>query len=119
MQIINKEKNRLPTVNEFLLYKPRHLNFEWNTNTENLVEIKVPKFRSSIGKSLCNVIKKENYFIAKLDKLGTFIWQNCDGNKTIGDILKLLKSNFPDEKNIDQRLFLFIQQMKNLNYIIY
>jgi hypothetical protein len=32
-------------------------------------------------------------------------------------ILENLKKEFPDEKNIDQRLYLFLQQMKNLNYI--
>jgi len=54
-----------------------------------------------------------------MDKLGSLVWKNCDGRKTVKDILNLLEKEFPDEKNIDQRLFLFIQQMGSLNYIIY
>jgi hypothetical protein len=30
-----------------------------------------------------------------------------------------LQKELPNEKNLDQRLFLFIQQLRNLNYIVY
>ena len=115
----NKEKYRPPTAEEFLQYKPRQLDFEWSENADGLVELKVPKFKSNFGKSFCKVIKKDNMFTANMDKLGSLVWKNCDGRKTVKDILELLKKEFPDEKDIDQRLFLFIQQMGSLNYIIY
>lgn len=115
----NKEKYRPPTAEEFLQYKPRRLDFEWSEKADGLVELKVPKFKSNFGKSFCKVIKKDNMFTANIDKLGSLVWKNCDGRKTVKDILELLKKEFPDEKDIDQRLFLFIQQMGSLNYIIY
>jgi hypothetical protein len=52
-----------------------------------------------------------------MDKLGSIVWKHCDGKNTLKDILKVLDKEFPKEKNIDQRLFLFIQQMIGLNYI--
>ena len=114
-----KEKYRPPTVEEFLKYKPRRLDFKWSINTEELVEIIVPKFKGNVGKSFCKVIRKDNMFTANMDRLGSLVWKNCDGDKTVGQILEIVKKEFPKEKNMDQRLFSFIQQMVGLNYIDY
>jgi len=65
------------------------------------------------------MLKKENTFSAHFDKLGSLIWTHCDGNNTVSDILDALNKKFPDEKNIDQRLILFLQQIKYLGYITY
>ncbi|ENO12503.1 Coenzyme PQQ synthesis protein D (PqqD) [Thermoplasmatales archaeon SCGC AB-539-C06] len=122
MRIKNKEKQekyRLPTVEEFLRYRPRRLDFEWSTNVEGLVEMIVPKFKGNLGKSFCKVIRKENMFTANMDRLGSLVWKNCDGERTVGQILEIVKKEFPEEKNTDQRLFSFIQQMESLNYIDY
>ena len=114
----NKTKKPLvPTVDEFLTYQPRKAGMEWKVKDDGLVEIKVPKFKSDFGKSFCNFIKKDNCFVTNLDKLGSLIWQNCNGEKTVKQILSVVKKEFPDEKNIDQRLFLFLQQMQSLHYI--
>jgi hypothetical protein len=79
----------------------------------------VPKFTSKIGKSFCRVLKKENVFKANLDKLGSAIWKQCDGTKSVKEILAVVTKESPDEKNIDQRLFLFLQQLYALHYIRY
>jgi hypothetical protein len=84
-----------------------------------LVTLVVPKFTGKIGKSFCKVLKRENTFDAHLDKLGSAIWIQCDGTKEVKDILTVITKDFPDEKNIDQRLFLFLQQLKALNYLTY
>ena len=113
----NKQKHRPPTVEEILQYRPMRVDYEWSTNAEGLVEIKVPKFHSNFGKSFCKVIRKEDTFTANMDKIGSIIWKNCDGRSTVKDILEILKKEFPKEENIDQRLFLFLQQMQSLHYI--
>lgn len=115
----NKERQqpRLPTAEEFLQYKPRRLDFEWSEKADGLVELKVPKFGSNFGKYFCKIIKKDNTFTANMDKLGSLVWKNCDGNNTVEQILELIKKEFSEQKNIDQRLFLFLQQMNGLNYI--
>jgi len=79
----------------------------------------VPKFTGKLGKSFCKVLRKENTFEAHLDKLGSLIWSHCDGNTTVNDILGVVSKEFPEEKNIDQRLFLFLQQLKALRYLTY
>ena len=54
-----------------------------------------------------------------MDKIGSVIWQNCNGVNAVFDILEILKKEFPDENDIDQRLYLFVQQLYSLNYIDY
>ena len=116
----NKPKKRLlPTEDEFLRYVPTRAEYEWSTNKEGLVEIKVPKFTGNFGKSFCNVIKKDNMFNAKMDKIGSTVWKNCDGKKSVKDILKILKKELSKEENINQRLILFLQQMNSLHYIFF
>lgn len=114
-----QKKSYLPTAEEFLEFTPKRGEFEWSTNEEGIVEIKVPKFKGKFGKSFCNAIKKDNYFTANMDKIGSIIWKNCDGKNKVKDILKILKKEFSNEENIDQRLFLFLQQMNILNYILF
>lgn len=118
----NKEKApkyQMPTIDEFLGYIPRRLDFEWTEDTEGLIEIKVPKFNGNFGKSFLKLIRKDNTLIGSLDKMGSVVWKNCDGKKTVKQILGILEKEFPNQKELDQRLFLFIQQMGSLNYIVY
>lgn len=113
-----KQKHRPPTFEEMLQFKPKRLDFEWTTNEEGLVQIKVPKFSSNLGKSFCRIIKKDNSFSANMDKIGSVVWKNCNGGNSVKKILDILKKEFPREKDIDNRLFLFLQQMHSLRYIM-
>jgi hypothetical protein len=113
------EGNQLPTVEEFLQFRPRRLDFKWISDKEGLVELEVPKFKSKFGKYFCNLIKKKNTFSANMDKIGSLVWINCDGKNTVRQILEKVNKEFPEEINLDQRLFSFIQQMVNLEYIDY
>jgi len=113
----NKQKYRPPTVDEFLQFRPKRGDFEWSTNDKGLVEIKVPKFKGNFGKSFCEIIKKDNIFTANMDKIGSIVWKNSDGKNSVKDILDKIKKEFPKEEDINQRLFLFLQQMQSLSYI--
>jgi hypothetical protein len=115
----NKEKTRQLTEDEFLQFIPIRKDFEWHTNDDGLVSLTVPKFRSNFGKSFLKITRKENTFSANLDKIGTIVWKNCDGKKTVKNILETLRKEFPKEENIDQRLYLFLNQMRSLGYIEY
>ena len=114
-----KAKSRLPTAEEFLSFIPNRAELEWKKNEDDVVEITFPKFKSNLGKSLCRLIRRDENLIAKMDKIGTVVWKNSDGKKTVKDIFEILKKKFPKEENLDQRLFLFLSQMRVLNYINY
>jgi len=93
--------------------------FEWNTDECGLVHIMVPKFESNIGKKFCTLLRKDQMITANLDELGSEVWKHCDGRNTVSDILNILQKRFSDQKDLDQRLFLFIQQMGQLHYLTY
>ena len=112
------KKDKL-TVDDFLQFQPKRLDFEWDTKTKGLVEIKVPKFKNNFGKFLCKLIKKEETFTVNLDKIGSLVWISLDGKNTIKQILEILKKQFPNEEKLEDRLFSFIQQMKSLQYITF
>jgi len=116
--LAKKDKPRLPTEEEFLQFKPKRGEYKYKTTDKGLILIEVPKFKGELGNKFCRIIKKDTTFEANLDKIGSFIWTCCDGNNTVKQILYSLKKEFPKEKNIDQRLFVFLQQMNNLGYII-
>ena len=103
---------------EFLKLKPKRKDFEW-FEEEGKVKIKVPKFKSRIGEKFCKLLGRENTFTANLDEKGSLIWKLCDGNHTVEDILKELEKEFPDEKDLDQRLFLYLYNLKRLEYNSY
>jgi len=79
----------------------------------------VPKFTGKVGKSFCKILRREDVFTANLDALGSMIWKQCDGTRSVQQILEVITKEFPKEKDIDQRLFLFLQQLRALNYITY
>ena len=112
------KKRRLPTIEEMLSYVPKRAEFAWETDEQGLVQIKVPKFTGNFGKSFLKLIKKNDTFSANLDKIGSVVWKNSDGKNTVSNILEILKKEFPDQENIDHRLFLFLQQMQSMNYLV-
>lgn len=107
------------TVEEFLQLKPQRKPFEWNTNEDGTITLKVPKFKREIGKKLCKLLRRKPFFSANLDDIGSLVWKNCDGDTTVQDILNELEKKYPKEEKLDQRLIHFLSQMKKLGYIHY
>jgi len=114
-----KRSNPLPTVDEFLGYRPVRGEFPWRTGEDGRVSITVPKFTGKTGVGFVKMLRKENTFVANLDALGSFVWVTINGEMTVRELLGKVKEKFPTEQNIDQRLFLFLQQMGALHYLMY
>jgi hypothetical protein len=114
-----KERSAPPTVEEFLSYIPKRGGYQWTTDDAGLVHITVPKFYNKIGRKFCRFFRRKETFSADMDELGSFVWIHCDGKHSVQDILTKLREQFDDGENMDQRLFLFLQQMKSLNYLTY
>ena len=112
------EKPSAPTEEEFLKFVPKRADLPWSENSEGLVEIQTPKFQSNFGKSFVKALKKDECFTAKMDKIGSAVWKECDGAQSVEQILKNLKKKFPDIKEMDQKLFWYLQQLNSLKYIV-
>jgi hypothetical protein len=105
-----KKRNEFVGQNLFEL-KPFR-NFEYEVQEDEKITLLIPKFRGKIlGKYLQPIINKKFYKV-KLDKLGSFVWTNCDGSTTVYEIAERFKQNFGDTvEKADERVAKFIQQM--------
>ena len=108
-----------PTAEEFLTFIPVRVDYEWTVDDAGLVHITVPKFQSKWGKKMCRVLRRTETFTADMDRLGSIVWLHCDGKHSVKDILEELRKEYTDENELDLRLFFFLQQMKNLNYLLF
>ncbi|KAA0014836.1 PqqD family protein [Thermoplasmatales archaeon ex4484_30] len=85
---------------------------------KGLVKLKILKFKSRIGKWMCKILKRPNYFLVNLDEIGSFIWKRCNGKNTVEDILKELEGKYGKEM-MKERLLVFLQMLKRNGYIEY
>jgi hypothetical protein len=70
--------------------------YEWEE--DEIVYVKVPRFRSTLGQKFCELIKKKDTtYNVKLDKYGSLAWKLIDGKKTVRKIGKALSAEFKDE----------------------
>ncbi|MCD6237608.1 MAG: PqqD family protein [Thermoplasmata archaeon] len=111
------KKRHEPSLDEILQLKPVRGNFKWERGEDGNIILTVPKFKSNIGKWLCKALGKKETFIAHLDRIGSAVWEQCDGKTTVERILKTLKEKFPDEKDLDQRLVYYLFKLKELGYL--
>jgi hypothetical protein len=105
------------TVGEVLSVKPRKAEYEWYADEAGLVHVKVPKFEGKVGNTFCRILRKDEVFTANMDELGSFVWKRCDGKTSVKEILEELQERFEGQENLDQRLFLFLRQMRQLRYL--
>ena len=90
--------------------KKENVNSRKEEKTITLI-IKRKKWVDKLFQKIFNTPKKTTL---ELDQLGSFVWKQCDGKKTIGDIAYKLKNNFPEEASpVEGRLITFIKILKN------
>lgn len=69
-------------------------NLTWETGEQELVVLTVPKFRNRLlAKLLLPRLKKREYRV-KLDDVGSFIWNSCDGQLTVLEIADRVAKKF-------------------------
>jgi len=90
---------------------------EW-IEESGIIRLRVIKFKSRIGKALCKIFNRPNYFFVNLDEIGSFIWKNCDGKNSIADILEKLKEKYGEEKMME-RLYFFMNMLERGGYVRY
>lgn len=81
------------------------------TREEGLVTLLRPKFVSPWLAWLQNFLSKP-VFRVKLDEVGSFIWMQADGQRTVAEVCALLQARFGDRvEPVQERALTFIYQM--------
>ncbi len=61
------------------------------------VRVKVPRFKSGVGKRFCKWLKKSPTYDVKLDRYGSEAWKLCDGINDVGTIAESLLEKFGED----------------------
>lgn len=92
----------------------------WEKSEEGLVVLLKPKFRHPFFvKHLLPRQKKPHYRI-KLDAIGSFVWEQCDGNRSVKELAENMKGQFGDDvEPLYDRLTLFLQSLEKNRFIYF
>lgn len=98
-------------------YPVRQFEYELDSRTGRVIILR-PKYRSALAKKLFEPWLREKFFRIKLDDIGSTVWLNCDGGKTVAEIERILEKKFGlQEKELDKRLRQFIIQLSREKFI--
>lgn len=107
-------------ADNFLDYVPKHNSlFEWELNKENQVEVKVHN-RGLFNRIAQIFFRRPKYSNIELEGMGTFIWQQIDGVRSVYEIGQLLKDEYGEEAEpLYERLSTYIKSLHNNQFIVY
>jgi len=79
-----------------------------------------PKFRVRwLAKWLLPRMKKPYYYI-HLDKIGSFVWLQCDGRTSVREIGERMRKRFGEAvEPVYERLALFMRQLEDGHFIVF
>ena len=92
-------------------------NYEWLMEEDRVI-IRIPKFRSRLGKKLAAKMKEPNYRV-KLDDHGSLVWHLCDGKTKVAKIEEEMRTKFVEEEKIRERLVQFLGSLEKNGLIRY
>lgn len=103
---------------EYFSRRPRR-NRDWEDENGRIVVL-IPKFGNHFfGKWMMAKMNRPFYRL-KLDEIGSFVWQRCDGATDIKQIGEQLAAHFGDKvEPVHERLGLFLRSLERSKSITY
>lgn len=107
------------TERNLLILRPQW-NRDWEKTEHGLAVIMIPKFGNHLfGKWIMKKLKQPNYRL-KLDEIGSFVWEHCNGLENVQEIgEKLLKKYGEKVEPVYDRLGLFFKRLEKSKSIIW
>ena len=95
-------------------------NINWEKNEEGLIVLLKPKIKNPFFAKHLLPRLKSPYYKIRLDSVGSFVWERCDGNLTVKELAEDLKAKFGEEvEPLYDRLNLFLQSLEKNRFIFY
>ena len=91
-----KQKSQLPLTREqaFEARPVRNPALKWRVNDEDFIEVIVPRRKDLFGRAMGFLFFVPESRPITLDEVGTRVWNLCDGEHTVQDIVKALSSDY-------------------------
>lgn len=111
-----KKSDRKEIINEWLeLYPLRKLEYE--INKENQAVVLLPHSDNWLIRKIFPKPTSPAQKV-RLDDVGTFVWEHCDGDKPVKKICEHLQEEFGDRvEPVEERTVIFLQQMYKQKFI--
>jgi hypothetical protein len=88
-------------------------NIKWERGERGLVVLLKPKFKNKFLVKYLSPRIKNPFFRIKLDEIGSYVWELCDEQNTVGNIGRKLKEKFGEKiEPVYDRLILFLRQLE-------
>lgn len=111
-----KKKEAAPTPINLLDLVPVRA-IEWQ-KAEGFVILLKPKFKNTFLARHLLPRMKSPHFKIKLDEIGSFFWENCDGIKNVKEISEIHHKKFAEKvEPLYDRISLFLQNLEKNGFI--
>ncbi len=95
-------------------------NIQWKSDDQGKVILLKPKFKNKFLVKYILPRMKRPFYKVKLDKMGSFFWKNCDGEKNVKEIARLHREKFGDDAEpVLDRVSLFVQDLDRNHFIAF
>ena len=100
----------------FLEFVPERL-VESLPEEEGRFTLLVPKFRRRLWRNFLKYMKYPNFKI-HLDEVGSFLWERCDGRRTVGELSAGLRERFAERvEPAEERTSVFFRRLKDAHAV--
>jgi hypothetical protein len=105
-----------PRINLLELIPQRRC--EFNVDADRIVTVKLPRFRREWMIQFLVPRWKSPFIQTKLDRVGSFVWLQCDGDQSVHDIAERMREEFGEDiEPVYDRLKLFLHQLGKRDYL--
>lgn len=95
-------------------------NIEWKKMEEGQIVLLKPKIRHPFFAKRILPRLKNPYYKVRLDEVGSYIWEQCDGVQTVKNLAHNLRKKFGEKvEPLYDRLALFLQSLERNQFIFY
>ncbi len=95
-------------------------NLDWEKQDDGIIVLLKPKFKHPFLKKHVLSRLKRPFYRVKLDDVGSFIWEQCDGKTPVKHVAQSLKEEFGEKiEPLHDRLALFLQHLERNHFIVF
>lgn len=93
-------------------------NIRWEMGEDGFAVLLVPKFRNRLLAEWLMPRLAKPYFRVKLDALGSFVWQRCDGSTPVEKIAEEMKTAFGNSAEpVHDRIAAFLRKLEKEKFL--
>jgi hypothetical protein len=90
----------------------------WETAENGNVVVLIPKFQHELLVKWLMPRLKYPHVRVKLDRLGSFVWKQCDGRTTVAEIAERMRAEFADSaESVEDRIRTFLLMLEKSDLV--